>query len=82
MKTIDLRIERIEPELGEEVIVETNEKTYVCIAEETKNITCEGCLLDCLQECGRIVCCDADRKDKKNIILKRISGKKKEINNE
>lgn len=81
MKVIDLRIERIEPEIGEEVIIETDEMTYMCIVDDTEGVTCEGCLLHHLQGCGRIACYEDGRKDKKNIVLKCKSRKRREVEN-
>lgn len=81
MKVIDLRTERFEPEVGEEITIESDEATYMCIVEDTEEVTCEGCLLHRLQGCGRIVCYDEGRKDKKSIILKCISRKRREVNN-
>nr|UVX40135.1 MAG: hypothetical protein [Bacteriophage sp.] len=42
MKVVELRTLKIEPEIGEEVTVETNEYTYSCIAEKIKDISCGG----------------------------------------
>jgi hypothetical protein len=72
MKVIDLRIERIEPEMGEEVTVETNEYTYSCIVEESKDLSCDGCLLDRLRKCEHVLCCGRYRIDRNDIILKCI----------
>lgn len=83
MKAIDLRIDIIEPEVGEEVTVETDVYTYTCIVEENKDISfpCEGCLLDRLQRCECIKCYGRYRKDGNNIILKCISRKRREVEN-
>ncbi|WAX07253.1 hypothetical protein BF698P1_00008 [Bacteroides phage BF698P1] len=42
MKVVELRTLKIEPEIREEVTVETNEYTYSCIAEKIKDFSCEG----------------------------------------
>ena len=78
MKAIDLRIERIEPEVGEEIIVETNEYNYACIVEKSKELSCDGCLLDVLQKCEYLFCCGRYRKDGNDIILKCVSRKERE----
>lgn len=83
MKVIDLRMARIDPEMGEEVTVESYGYTYTCIVEGIKDISvpCDGCLLDRLQKCEYIICSERYRKDRNDIILKCISRKRREVEN-
>lgn len=78
MKVVELRMLEIEPEIGEEVTVETNEYTYSCIAEEIKDSSCDGCLFDSLQKCEYIRCSGRFRRDGNDIILKCVSRKERE----
>lgn len=75
MKVVELRMLKIEPEIGEEVTVETNEYTYSCIAEKIKELSCEGCLFDRLQKCEYIRCSGRFRRDGNEIIIKCTSKK-------
>lgn len=81
MKVVELRMLEIEPEIGEEVTVETNEYTYSCIAEKIKDSSCEGCLFDSLQKCDYIRCSGRFRRDGNEIILKCTSKKRREFEN-
>lgn len=82
MKVLDLRINAIEPEVGEEVIIIQNDMTYKCIVLDNFGSTsCEGCQFLKYNECGSLLCGSDERKDKKNIILKCILRKRTEAKN-
>lgn len=80
MKVIDLRINAIEPEVGEAVIIIQNDMSYKCVVLENLGIRCcEECqFLEC-DGCDSLLCGAGQRKDKKNIILKCISRKITEV---
>lgn len=82
MKVIDLRINAIDPEVGEEVIIIQNDMTYKCVVLDNFGSTsCEGCQFLKFVGCGSVLCASDERKDKKNIILKCILRKRTEVNN-
>lgn len=80
MKVLDLRINAIEPEVLEEVVIIKNDMTYKCIVLDNFGSTaCEGCQFLEFDACGSLLCGSGERKDKKNIILKCISRKITEV---
>lgn len=73
MKTIDLRVEPIEPKEGERVYIVTSKRTYECVAVNTNDDTsCKGCVLESVEGCQRVACSNTQRKDGKNIIIKNV----------
>lgn len=81
MKVVELRTLKIEPEIREEVTVETNEYTCSCIAEKIKDFSCEGVFIDRLQKYEYIRCSGRFRRDGNEIILKCTSRKRREVEN-
>lgn len=83
MKVLDLRNGKIEPDVGENVSIITDSQTYECVAIEVgSDFSCTGCALFPFENCDYILCSNGRRKDKKSIILKCLTIKRREVKNE